>query len=87
MNKLSKMRGNSCFRTYSSRESKTVLQNAEKEEEEEVSAYYLANFEISIAGGKNIIENNINEWINCDVNDQGFEHLTDEQIVGQHQAR
>jgi len=31
---------------------------------------------------ENVDEDNIDEWINCDVNDPGFKHLTDEQIVG-----
>jgi hypothetical protein len=41
----------------------------------------LANFSKSLTGAENIDEENINEWINCDANDPGFECLSDEQIV------
>ncbi|KAL4096795.1 hypothetical protein QTP88_021679 [Uroleucon formosanum] len=51
------------------------------EEEEEVSAFDLANFSKSFTGGENVDEENINEWINCDVNDPELERLSDEQIV------
>ncbi|VVC41732.1 Hypothetical protein CINCED_3A018470 [Cinara cedri] len=54
------------------------------EEEEEVStcgSLDLANFSKSLTGGENVDEENINEWINCDANDPGFEHLSDKQIV------
>ena len=54
----------------------------ESAEEEEVSACDLANLAKSVTGGGNVDEDNIVEWINCDANDPGFEHLTDEQIVG-----
>ena len=54
----------------------------ESTEEEEVSACDLANLAKSVTGGGNVDEDNIVEWINCDANDPGFEHLTDEQIVG-----
>jgi hypothetical protein len=41
----------------------------------------LANFSKSLTGGENVNEENINEWINCDANDPGFERLSVEQIV------
>ena len=41
----------------------------------------LANLAKSVAGGENVDEDNIIEWIDCDTNDPGFEHVTDEQIV------
>uniref|UniRef100_A0A2S2QZ92 Jerky-like n=1 Tax=Sipha flava TaxID=143950 RepID=A0A2S2QZ92_9HEMI len=53
------------------------------EEEKEVSAFDLANFSKSLTRGENVDEENINEWINCDANDQGFERLSDEQIVSE----
>ena len=52
-------------------------------EEEEISVHDLENLAKSVTGGEKVNEGNIEEWINCDVNDPGFEHLTDEQIVGQ----
>lgn len=36
----------------------------------------------SITRGENVNEDNIDEWFNYHVNKPGFEHLTDEQIVG-----
>jgi len=36
---------------------------------------------LNLTGGENVDEKNINEWINCDANDPGFERLSDEQIV------
>ncbi|XP_050523014.1 jerky protein homolog-like [Daktulosphaira vitifoliae] len=57
------------------------VENTLIEEEEEVSAFDLANFSKSLTGGENFDEENINEWINCDANDPGFERLSDEQIV------
>jgi len=59
----------------------TLLGYAE-EEEEEISAFDLANFAKSITQGENVDEDNIDEWINCDANNPGFEHHTDKQIVG-----
>lgn len=50
-------------------------------EGKEVSALDLANFAKSVPGGKNVDTNNIDEWINCDANNSGFKHITDEQIV------
>jgi len=52
------------------------------EEEEEISAFNLANFAKCITGGGNVDEYNNDEWIKCDANDPDFEHLTDEQIIG-----
>ncbi|KAL4152893.1 hypothetical protein QTP88_000726 [Uroleucon formosanum] len=52
-----------------------------EKEEEVVSAFDLANFSKSLTGGENVDEENINEWINCDANDPGFERLSDEKIV------
>jgi len=49
--------------------------------EEEVFAFDLVNFAKSITGGENVDEDNVDEWINCEASDQGFEHITDEQIV------
>lgn len=31
---------------------------------------------------KNVDENIIDEWINCDANNPGFEHFTDEKTIG-----
>lgn len=53
------------------------------DEEKEVSAFDLVNFEKSITGGENVDEDNIDERINYDTNDPGFEQLTDEQAVGE----
>ncbi|VVC39681.1 Hypothetical protein CINCED_3A023089 [Cinara cedri] len=50
-------------------------------EEEEFSAFDLANFSKSLTGGENVDEENINEWINCDADEPGFERLSDGQIV------
>lgn len=47
----------------------------------EIAAFNLANFAKSLTGGENVDKNNTNEWINCDANNLGFEHLTDKQIV------
>ena len=52
-------------------------------EEEEISVHDLANLTKSVTGGEKINEGNIEEWINCDVNDSDFELLTYEQILGQ----
>jgi uncharacterized protein YehS (DUF1456 family) len=41
----------------------------------------LANCSKSFTEGENVDEENINEWINYDANDPGFERLSDEQIV------
>ena len=58
---------------------KTLVESEEKGEE--VSVHDLANLAKSVAGGENVDEDNIIEWIDCDTNDPGFEHVTDEQIV------
>lgn len=55
---------------------KSLVESEKKEEE--VSVHDLAK---SVAGGENVDEDNIIEWIACDTNDPGFEHVTDEQIV------
>lgn len=52
-----------------------------QEEDEEVTASDLANLAKSVPGGSNVDEDNIVEWINCDANDPGLEHLTDEEII------
>ena len=41
----------------------------------------LANLAKSVAGEENVDEDNIIEWIDCDINDPRFEHVIDEQIV------
>lgn len=53
-----------------------------KKKKEEVSTCVLTNLTKSVTGGGDIGEDNIVECKNCDVNDPGFEHLTDEEIVG-----
>ena len=64
-----------------------ILPNVEKflveseKKEEEVSVHDLANLAKSVAGGENVDEGNITEWIDCDSNDPGFEHVTVDQIV------
>ena len=58
---------------------KTLVESEEKGEE--VSVHDLANLAKSVAGGENVDEDNIIEWIDCDINDPSFEHVTDEQIV------
>lgn len=50
--------------------------------EEEVFTLNLISYAKSINGGKNIDEDDIDEWFNCGINYPGFEHLTDKQIVG-----
>lgn len=35
----------------------------------------------SAAGGENVNEDNISEWINSDINDPGFVHKTGEEII------
>lgn len=45
--------------------------------EEEVFVFDLVNYAKSINGGKNIDEDDIDEWFNCGINYQGFENLTD----------
>lgn len=51
-------------------------------EKDKVSAFDLFNYVKSVNAGKNIDEDNIDEWFNYGINYSGFEHLADEQIVG-----
>lgn len=48
-----------------------------------MSAFDLVNLVKYVTGGGNTDENNIIEWINCDANYPGFEHLTGKQIIGE----
>lgn len=57
------------------------VENTLIREEVEVSAFDLAIFSKSLTGRENVDEGNINEWINCNANDPGFERFSDEQIV------
>ncbi len=58
---------------------KSLVESAKKVEE--VSVHDLANLTKSVAGGENVDEDNIVEWIDRNTNDPGFKHVTDEQIV------
>lgn len=35
----------------------------------------------SVAGGKNVDDDNLKEWLNCDGSDCQFEHLREEEII------
>ena len=58
---------------------KSLVETEKKDEE--VSVHDLANLAKSVPGGENVEEDNIIEWIDCDIDDPGFEHITDDQIV------
>ncbi|KAF8781423.1 Jerky protein homolog-like like protein [Argiope bruennichi] len=41
----------------------------------------LADMVKTVPGGENVDAENINEWLECGVNEPGFERLTDDEIV------
>lgn len=46
-----------------------------------VSEHDIVNVAKSVYGDNNIDEYNVVKWMKCDVNDPGFEHLTNKQMV------
>ncbi|KAF8789858.1 Jerky protein homolog-like like protein [Argiope bruennichi] len=51
------------------------------EENEDVDTATLADMVKTVPGGRNVDAQNINEWLECDVNHLSFERLTDDEIV------
>ncbi|KFM76186.1 Jerky-like protein, partial [Stegodyphus mimosarum] len=55
--------------------------SCEENEDVDTPMATLADTVKTVPGGENVDAENINEWLECDVNEPGFECLTDDEIV------
>lgn len=58
-----------------------VNQNIGEEHNEDMPIAALTDFVTSVPGGENVNQENIEEWLECDKNEPGFERLSDVEIT------
>ncbi|KFM75025.1 Jerky-like protein, partial [Stegodyphus mimosarum] len=69
------------LRTSSANNNLTPLSCEEENEDVDTPTATLADMVKTVPGGENVDAENIKEWLECDVNEPGFERLTDDEIV------